>query len=224
MKQAKETMDVERLVTWAMVEQGLGWAMSGGGSGARTGYAALGTRIDGGTIGPPSISLLSDDDAVIVRDAIVALDERVGELVLRHGRTGTRPDWCEEGPGYWRQKTGANGHPAWHYAKPGDRRSQRTAVMEFIGWPEKDVVRWRKDYTDWWDGLAGLVDIVNGRMASHEATGPRVSRTPWEEEKRAILTPDGPFERHRKAEDRVSAEYVEIAGRKIRRDQVRTRA
>ena len=214
MAKAKETMDVERLVTWALLDQGLGWS-SGQSSGGN--LMTLGTRVDTSGFSTPSISLQSDDDALIVRGAIDAMASDVAELIIRYGRIGQRPDWCEEGEGEFVQKRSANGKPAWIYEKPGDRRSPKKAVMEFVGWRKEQVDFFRATYRLWWVGLADLALAINAEMQTHEAIGPKAPFEPWHKEKPVIHTPDGPLKNTRRHMARGSREYVEIDGKMIRR-------
>jgi len=216
-------MDVEQLVTWALLDQGLGWSIYGQGSGG-TGFADLGTRIDSSGIGAPTPARLSDDDALVVRDVILAMPEDAAEIIIRYGRIGDRPDWCEEGVGEWRQKRGKNGHPAWHYERAGDRRSPKKPVMEFIGWRKEEVDYWRATYRLWWHSLDAMVDPLNARLVRHEALRPSVPLEPWEAERPVIHTPDGPLQRRNRAESRVSAEYVEMGQSKVKRSVIAKRA
>ncbi len=216
-------MDVERLVTWALLDQGMGWAMFGDGR-SQTGFADLGTRIDVSGIGAPTPARMSDDDAIVVRDVILSLEDDAAEIVIRHGRIGDRPDWCEEGVGAWRQKRGKNGHPAWHYERPGDRRSPKKPVMEFVGWRSEEVDYWRATYRLWWHSLDAMVAPLNARLVRHTATRPSVPLEPWAKGSPVIHGPDGPIGRHRQAVDRVSAEYVEIGSVKVKRSRLATGA
>ncbi|GGA63797.1 hypothetical protein [Pelagibacterium lentulum] len=223
MSKAKKSIDVEKLVTWALLDQGLGWAIHGQGS-SGTGFAELGTRIDTGGIGVPTPARLSDNDALVVRDVILTLEDDAAEIVIRHGRIGDRPDWCEEGVGEWRQKRGKNGHPAWHYERPGDRRSPKTAVMEFVGWRKEEVDYWRTTYRLWWHSLDAMVGPLNERLERHEALRPGAPLEPWVKPMPVIHTPDGPLQRHSRAGGRVSAEYVEIGSKRIKRSRLSNEA
>ncbi|WP_338606874.1 hypothetical protein V6617_10185 [Pelagibacterium nitratireducens] len=214
MKKAKEQVDIERLVTWALLDQGLGWS-TGQSSGGN--LMTLGTRIDTSGISTPSVSLQSDDDALLVRAGIDAMAPDVAELIIRHGRIGQRPDWCEEGVGDFVQKKSANGKLAWVFEKPGDYRSPRKPVMEFIGWRKEQVEYFRATYRLWWVGLQDLATHLNTVMATHEATGPKAPFEPWLEEKPVIHTPDGPLESREKPRKRGTREYVEIEGKMVRR-------
>lgn len=217
---AKKRMDVERLVTWALLDQGLGWSMFGEvDNGTR--HEDYGTRIDTSGIGVPNPSRLSDDDALVVRDVILMLPPDTSCHIILHGRIGSRPDWCEEGEGEWRQRRAGNGRLAWHYEKPGDRRSAKVPVMEFVGWRPQQVEVFRATYRVWWAGLEAMVPELNARLLSHEAFGPTVSREPWAEGATVILTPEGPLERPEKRPRRVSREYIERDGQMVPRPNVR---
>jgi hypothetical protein len=201
-------------VTWALLDQGLGWSQ---GQSSDGGFMALGTRIDTSSISTPSISLQSDDDALIVRAVIDGMEPDVADLIIRHGRIGERPDWCEEGVGDYVQKRSANGKLAWIYEKPGDRRSAKTPVMEFVGWRQEQVDYFRAGYRLWWYGLEAMVPALNAVMETHEATGPKALLEPWLAKTPVIHTPDGPLKPNKRGPKRTGREYVEIDGQLVRR-------
>ncbi|CAN7584693.1 hypothetical protein LJR016_004304 [Devosia sp. LjRoot16] len=183
---ARQGMDIEQLVTWALREQGLGWSAA---SGQDNGWMVLGTRVDTSGYGapPPSAALWTDDDAMLVRQAIDALPAEIGALVLLNGRTGMRPDWCEEGEGQWVQERDGRGRPLWDWADQVNRTGEKRARMVFEG-TRAELVRFhRAEYTAWREGLVALVAPLNKVMASHEAIGPFVSARPWDEVRPAIL-------------------------------------
>lgn len=185
---AKERMDVERLVTWALRDQGLGWA------GAeriqpREGFAELGTVIDGEHYGShPTPALLTDDDALVVRGAIDRLphDQRV--LVILHGRAGTRPEGADEDLGEPEQMRNKRGQLMWQYAVPGNRRSARRPLMDMLAYSSKrEGIKFARDqWWLWWQGLAALVGHVNVAMQGHMAIGPEAPPRPWEVSKPVI--------------------------------------
>lgn len=212
---AKETMDVERLVTWALLDQGLGWAMYDRPS-DDVGFAELGTRIDTSGVKAPSISLQTDDDAHVVRAVILTLPQEAADLVIRHGRIGGRPDWCEEGVGGMVQRKAANGKLAWMYEKPGDRRSRKFPIMEWQGWRPEQVEFWRSAYSLWWQGLASMVAPLNRQLKTHQATGPAAPKAPWFDEPPTVYGADGEPVKPRPRLDSGVAQrrgYVERRGR-----------
>lgn len=215
MTKAKETVDVERLVTWALRDQGLGWAMYGEAD-SGVGFAELGTRIDTSGVRAPSIALQTDDDAHVVRAVLLRLPDEAADLVVRHGRIGGRPDWCEEGVGGYVQRKSANGKLAWIYEKPGDRRSKKHPVMEWQGWRPEQVEFWRATYSLWWQALADMVDPLNRELATHRVTGPAAPKKPWNEPPAAIYDADGnPVTRPPRIDSGVHQRrgYVKIRGR-----------
>jgi hypothetical protein len=186
----RKSMDVEQLVTWAMLDQGLGWSMFGEQLN-RPDASDYGTRIQSSGICAPNVSRLSDDDALIVRDVILMLPHDVADLVVRYGRIGDRPDWCEEGVGSLEQKRNNAGQLMWVWEKPGNRRSKREPLMEWKGWRPKQVEYFRATYRVWWHGLTAMVEVLNDRLDAHEATGPVASLEPWTDGARVIHTDDG---------------------------------
>lgn len=213
---AKETMDVERLVTWALLDQGLGWAMHGDRGDDVAGFAELGTRIDTSGVRAPSMSLQSDDDALVVRDVILSLPNEAKNLVVQYGRIGGRPDWCEEGVGGMVQRKSANGKLAWMYEKSGDRRSPKKPIMEWQGWRPEQVEFWRSEYSLWWQALADMVAPLNRKLATHHATGPAAPCEPWNEQPPTIYDGDGQPVAPRPRPDSGVAQrrgYVEVRGK-----------
>lgn len=161
-------LDIEQLVTWALREQGLGWDSVGGGT-LLGRFAALGTMVSGGMVADPSVALLSDTDAIVVRQAIDGLEREERMLVLTHGRAGTRPEWCPEGEGEPEPLLGANGRPG--------------RGLDMLAWSKRcETVRYeRGQWAAWRFALLKVGAAVNGRMASHQATGPAVVARPWED-------------------------------------------
>lgn len=183
-------MDVERLVSWALSEQGLGWSSPGANG---TGWEALGTRVDTSSWGapPPSPSLMTDDDAVVVRQVIDALPTEAAMLVIQYGRIGGRPDWCEEGVGHYQQMRNKRGQLMWDYINPKNRRGLREPRLEWVGLRQEKVDWYRAQYQLWWVALHDLVEPLNARMENHIATGPAVSVAPWIHEQPVIHKPKG---------------------------------
>lgn len=209
---ARQRMDVERLVTWALRDQGLGWAGFGDGG---LSFADLGTRVDRSVVGAPTPALQSDDDALVVHRTIGALPPEAADLVIRYCRIGDRPDWCEEGEGDYVQRVGKNGRPAWFYEKPGDRRSKKYPVMEWQGWRPEQVRYWRATYTLWWQSLVDMVDPLNRELDHHEAVLPAAPEKPWVAGRATLYAQDGsPLPVRAKAElDRdIRQGFVEIEG------------
>lgn len=185
----RQGLDVERLVTWALREQGLGWSAAGG---RDWGWQVLGTRVDSSSWGapPPSSDLCTDDDALLVRQAIERLPAEAAALVLVHGRTGTRPDWCEEGEGAWVQERDGQGRPRWDWADPINRTGEKRPRLVFEGLRPELVRFHRAQWTLWREGLIALVDPLNRAMERHEALPPTVAAAPWDGPRPAILHAD----------------------------------
>lgn len=216
----RKKIDVEQLVTWAMLNQGLGWSA---GQSAGMSFMELGTRIDRSSMSAPSIALQTDDDALIVRSVIEMLPPEDAEMVIRHGRIGERPEWCPDGPGEHRQRRNRRGQPMWIYDNPKNRRSQRHPMMEWIGDRPEQVAFWRANYRVWWFSLEAIVPELNARLHSHEATGPAAPLEPWAEPEKFIHTPDGTIKMHRSTRRNAGVEryFVLKDGRYERYDEER---
>jgi len=194
----ERTMDVERLVHWALAEQGLGWSNDR----PTSDRYALGTRIDGGSVvASPSISLLDDEDALVVKAAIDALPAEARGLVLMYGRSGTRPEGADEPMPVPRQLRAKNGQLMWEYADGLERTDRARHVAPEITGPKLDWAEWsrekelvefaRAQWTLWREALAALVGPLNRRMATHACTGPEAAAEPWLVAERTVLRPEG---------------------------------
>jgi len=100
MTEERRTIDVERLVTWSLLDEAADPGASvesllvGGGSNAAS-VAAFGARggvlIDGGRHAWLA-GARSDQDALVVWGVISGLEPMARSLVIYHGRLGSRPD------------------------------------------------------------------------------------------------------------------------------------
>jgi hypothetical protein len=209
-------VDIERLVTWALRDQGLGW--SGKDSfDAASQLALLGTMVDTSSTGShPSIGLWTSDDAMLVKQAIEALPRDAAALVVRYGRTALRPEWGQEGVGQWEQEVDGAGRLRWEWDDPVNRKGNRRPRMVFVGEDPEIVEAERAEYDLWWLSLRALVEPLNRQLGEHVATGPAVSRAPWldakpvvhgvEEVERPRKVRDEPAAvKRERAQDRVSA-------------------
>lgn len=185
MSRARERLDIERLVNWAIEDQGLRQAY--GDAGSTAGWAELGTRVDGGThdySGRGLIGGAAHHDAVILFEAISGLPPEAAALVLRQGRVGyglfARPDWCAEGVGGLVQDRTPSGKLCWEYADKAKGRGPRTPRLIWVGQRPEIVEFCRAQYGLWWEGLRDLVGVVNLAMLEHEASGPAAHPTPWD--------------------------------------------
>lgn len=178
----KQALDIENLITWALRDQGLG----GSNAASKGGWQDLGTRIDssGWSVPLPSAALWTDEDAMVVRQAIDALAALPGQgdaaaLLIMNGRAGTRPDWCEEGEGQWVQERDGQGRPRWDWADPVNRTGEKKARMVIEG-TRPELVRFhRAQYAVWHEAMKALVTPLNAVMAGHEAIGPFAPAEPW---------------------------------------------
>jgi len=182
-------IDIERLVTWALRDQGLGWDAPARGSSLDR-LASLGTMISGGAIADPSIGLLSDEDAIHVRQGIDMLPREAAGLVVVHGRAGTRPEGADEQLGEPEQLRNKRGQLMWDYDNPRSRRGYRRPKLDMLGWSQKrDSIDFaRKQWTLWRESLVSLIGPLNEVMRHHRATGPEVAAEPWLQPKRTVLS------------------------------------
>lgn len=211
-------VDIERLVTWALRDQGLGW--SGKDSfDAASQMALLGTMVDTSSTGShPSIGLWSHDDAMLVKQAIEALPREGAALVVRYGRTALRPEWGQDGAGQWEQDVDREGRPRWDWEDPVNRTGKRTPHMVFVGEDPENVEAERAEYDLWWLSLQALVEPLNRQLGEYVATGPAVSHTPWLDPK-PVVHGVADVERPRKVRDEPAADK-----RRRAQDQVSARA
>jgi hypothetical protein len=175
----RQRRDIEWLVTWALIDNGLG-AMFVDRGGKLT-WHDYGGRIDlGSSRASVAAPHLQHQDAAIIVSSIEALPVEMAELLIRFGRTNARPDWCEEGVGHAEVKTNKRGQIEWHYERPGDRKSRKLEPKRiWVGETPERVEWYRARYDLWWLALQALVEPLNEVMTAHEATGPRVPRAPW---------------------------------------------
>lgn len=172
-------MDIELLVTWALRDQGLGWA---GRERSFDDISDLGTVIDDDHTGShPSISLWSDDDAMRVKMAIDALPMDARLLVVQYGRAGLRPDWVEEGYGRIEQLRDSRGRLRWIWDDPANRTGGKRPLLGFVGEQRESVDFHRAQYGLWRQALVDIVRPLNNVLLTHFATGPDVPESPWVE-------------------------------------------
>lgn len=182
----RERRDVEDLLIWAMVDNGLGGQIVE--RRGRIGWTELGTIVDGGRGGwEISGPRVQHDDAYAIANTVLALppdpvtgEATMAELVIRHARTNCRPDWCEEGVGRAVPKVNKRGQVEYDYERPGDRKSRKLeAKMVWKGETQAAVDFYRARYALWWIALKTLVAPLNAAMTRFEATGPRAPEEPW---------------------------------------------
>jgi hypothetical protein len=187
----RDKRDIEWLVSWALVDNGLGRLFSGGV--LQTDWSDLGTSVQR-SAWASSAPAVRHEDALLVAEAIGQLHPDCAALVVGHGRVGDRPDWVEDGVGHWEQMRNKRGQPMWDWDKPSNRsakRSARTPRLQWVGESQKAVDFYRARYDLWWIGLHDLVDALNAVMTRHEATGPRAKDRPWLGDAPVVFGADG---------------------------------
>jgi hypothetical protein len=133
------------------------------------------------------VAIHCKEDAAVIFDAVMALPSEARMLVVKHGRTGTRPEWHEEGPGEWVQPVDRKGNPKKMWRDPAKQRG-------FLGYTPKELVglhpdmveEARRAYCVWWLGLTDLVDLLNTPivgLTEHVARRPVSATPPWFSEK-----------------------------------------
>lgn len=208
-QKARETIDIEELVIWALRDQGLGW---GGRERSGEDWTDLGTIIDDTSTGShPTIALWSDDDAMHVKLAIDGLPKEARVLLVQYGRAGLRPDWCEEGYGSYQQLRYGN-KLMWEWSDPVNRTGTKRPKMGFVGEQRETVDFMRAQYRVWWQGLADLIGPLNNLMERHRATGPAAEREPWRSDspKPVVFGEDGRPVAPVVHKPKVAAEAVEV--------------
>lgn len=205
---ARENIDIEALVVWAMRDQGLGWA---GKDRQRDDFSDLGTVIDDDHPGShPTIALWSDDDAMLVKLAIDKLAAEARVLLVQYGRSALRPDWCEEGYGSYQQLRYGK-RLMWDWSDPVNRTGEKRPRMGFVGEQRETVDFLRAQYRVWWQGLADIVGPLNNVMQRRRATGPDAPKAPWlaDSRKPVVFGPDGKPLAEVVHKPKVAAEAVE---------------
>ena len=184
----RKIIDIEALVHWTLGDQGVAHEFGEEAYGA--GYAAsawepierlaqLGTLVDGrggSRFGSGDIHR----DALLVGEAIRSMEPDARGMVICYGITGGRPSWNYRPE--LRAVIGANGKPALIRERVKGLRGWRDDVVgcELELRPSIEVTReaWAR-YQAWWMGLAYLQALLRGKLADHEATGPRAPFEPW---------------------------------------------
>lgn len=173
--------DIEQLVVWALVDNGLGneFVEQDG----RMDWRGLGVRVDGGAASDRwsvSTPRVQHEDAERIASAIRMLPDKACVLVVTHGRTNCRPDWCEEGVGKRVPKTNRRGQVEYHYEREGDRHSRKLGPkMQWIGETAERVDWFRARYAVWWAALEGMVEPLNDMLERFEAMPPSTPPEPW---------------------------------------------
>lgn len=178
-------IDVERLVVWALAEEGVGpdagSFLSSSGSSAASVEAYLargGVRIQGGGGGREG---MADPDALEVWSAISSLDPDSRSLVLRHGRLGTRPDYWPDVAPRLVPRLDADGRPALSRAWSASRKRIPQYCELVLEATAGEINRHRRLWDFWHSGLVTLREILkSARLRLWEPTGPMVPARPCE--------------------------------------------
>ena len=177
---SRQRMDIERLVNWALADQGLGWGTR---EVVHDSFADLGTVIDDtGSGSHPTIALLTDDDALVVKAAIDGLPGEANVLVIQYGRAGLRPEGADEVLGEPQQMVDKRGRPRWIYDNPSNKRGPKKPMFDMLTWStRREAIAFdRAQWTLWREALIALIAPLNVRLETHYATGPEAPERPWE--------------------------------------------
>jgi hypothetical protein len=192
-----KAMDVEDLVIWAFRDQKieavaarLAGPSAGHGSTASNlaQILALGCRVDTSSAGAMHMAVQCHEDAAVMYDAVMALPAEACMLIIKHGRSATRPEWHEEGPGHWVTPVDKHGRPKKIWRNPSTQRGfLGYAPQELVGTHPAVVEEARRTYCVWWLGLCDLIGLLNGPdgLVDHEALKPDGAMPPWMVEGRA---------------------------------------
>ncbi|WP_027833840.1 hypothetical protein [Maritalea myrionectae] len=180
----KKLIDIENLVHWALADQqadvaasvsehvGLGYSSS---RGALATVQELGTYVQEGEV-ERLIANNCNADAFAVFDAVQALPSEARDLVLFHGKKGTRPDWYPEGAGKRVPRVGRFGKPA--TIKQSDGKAY--PIYDWDGIAPHVVNEARAAYAVWWAALEQLAHNLEKNLDDHNPQPPRAAAKPWE--------------------------------------------
>ncbi len=164
-----------------LAQVALGRALPGRASGTAiiAQMMALGTRVDSCSMHISALGAAAHlvDDALLVHDAVLALDSPGGVavvLVIMHARSGTRPPWHGAEAERLVAEVDARGRLV-------TLREHERAIACYVR-PAVDpaIVEYtRAEYGVWWEALAALTDVLRGRLEGYEVCGPAAEREPW---------------------------------------------
>lgn len=193
----RESRDIEWVLHWALVKQGLGLDLMDSRSvGPSSGGSTLGTKIDGGGAGNDGKWVHADAEVVARQLQLMSRDGRTSlaaALVVRHGMAGTRPDWGSEIGGYRLMRKG-NGKAIRRYADQRKGAGLLGFHWEWVGPSVDEVEKAMLEYAAWHAALVDLREMINPAMERYVASGPAAPASPWDEERAAaptILYPTG---------------------------------
>lgn len=180
----RESRDIEWVLNWALVKQGLGLdLMDRRTGGPSQSGSSLGTKIDGGGAGNDGKWVHADAEIVAHQLQLMAGDARTSlaaALVVRHGMAGSRPDWGAE-IGGWQLMRKSNGKAIRRFA---DQRKGAVLLgfhWEWIGPSLDDVEKAMLEYAAWHAALVDLREMINPAMGRYVASGPAAPASPWDE-------------------------------------------
>jgi len=187
---ARKSRDIETLLVWAFRDQKVEQvarmlrpapprqsAVSSLGD-----VLGLGTRVDTSSAAARQAGTHCHEDAAVIFDAVMQLPPDAWLLLVKHARSGTRPEWWPEGPGEWVVPLDKQGRPKRLWRDPSRRLGDLgPAPAVLVGIEPTMVEADRAAYGLWHIAMCDLVPMVNSEMVEHEATGPAAHPIPWRE-------------------------------------------
>lgn len=141
---------------------------------------ALGCRVDGRGAGWGAAGDLHHD-AAAAHEVVETLDQVARRVLIRHARSGTRPDWTAGGlrcRPVWRRTASGEVRPRVEYT-PTRKPSWCPIEIE----PAPAILHAaRMEWTTWRGALAEVAHhlrAVDALLTRHRITGPAADATPW---------------------------------------------
>jgi len=192
---ARRPEDVEALLCWAYAAQKvdlmLGRGLADQEAELETGFhgsspdslvwleriATLGCRVDGSGV---AMSADVHPDAAAIHDAVMRLDRPVAQLVMRHARDRTRPDWGAGLRPRFRPLMGRKGNPLIVYDASDKGRHYGHCPIEWMV-DRKEIETRRGVYSMWRRALReiGIELLRAGKLVFVSPTGPAAPAVPW---------------------------------------------
>ena len=197
----RESRDIEWLVNWALEKQFAvaSHPLVGTSGGGGPSWMMLGTRVDGGRGAGGMVGRVVHEDAQILVDALgqMARNDKVApaaDMVFRHGRLGTQPDWgrCQNGRYVLERRNAGTGAARKRYRDPQHSRGLIGFEWKWVGHTVETLELMMVEWAAWHAALSDLRDLINPSMRQYVATGPRWPAAPWDEPAfiRATAVPD----------------------------------
>jgi hypothetical protein len=185
----KRLISIERLLEWAVVDQRAQAAFRAGAGPSAMGTSTalvmdmleIGCRIDTPSRAARQAGTRCHEDALTVFAAIGALPPKARALVVKHARSGTRPEWFPEGAGADAVVLTAKGNPKKRWRNPQTKTGFIGYVTEWRGPRPETVALGRAEWTVWVEALRLLQRGLAGHLKSREPARRGLPPSkPWE--------------------------------------------